>query len=117
MAVTANPAAVAAIKEHYSLSTLPPRLPRAQEFSRVMASAIRISGLVIGVTDFDTAIEELFGADFEFPADAERTEATIKAEGLEEAAIAARAAWAPEPCPWVGFLDDRAAKLRAGEKV
>lgn len=43
--------------------------------------------------------------------------AELKAQALEEAATAARAAWAPAPCPWVGFLDDRAALIRAGLSV
>jgi len=39
-------------------------------------------------------------------------EAEAKAVALEEAAVDARAGWWPEHCPWVGFLDDRAAALR-----
>lgn len=41
-------------------------------------------------------------------------DALVKARALEQAAAAARAAWAPDLCPWVGFLDDRASGLRDG---
>ncbi|MGN6723348.1 MAG: hypothetical protein ACTHJM_12130 [Marmoricola sp.] len=39
------------------------------------------------------------------------------AKVIEAAAAKARAAWAPNPCPWVGFLDDEAKAIReAGER-
>lgn len=35
----------------------------------------------------------------------------IAGRALREAAAKARANWAPQPCPWVGFLDDEADRV------
>jgi hypothetical protein len=51
------------------------------------------------------------------PADAlARHDAEVKAQALDEAAVEARRKWEPYSCPWVGFLDDRAAAIRAEAK-
>lgn len=39
-------------------------------------------------------------------------DAEVKAQALDEAVAEARRKWEPYSCPWVGFLDDRAAAIR-----
>lgn len=37
--------------------------------------------------------------------------AQVRVDTLRDAAAQARKGWAPEACPWVGFLDDRADRI------
>lgn len=49
------------------------------------------------------------------PASLALHDAEVKAQALEEAAAEARRKWEPYTCPWVGFLDDRAAAIRGAK--
>lgn len=60
----------------------------------------------------DAQTDTEIGAEFDaWLADHDRE---VQAQAFEAAAARVRADWAPHRCPWVGFLDDEATRIRKG---
>lgn len=82
-----------------------PEVPHADLIARLRKEADYQLGFTAGVAMLEAAnvLESLAGR---------LSIAELKAQALDEAAIDARRKWEPYNCPWVGFLDDRAAEIR-----